>query len=416
MDGDDLRTEEIAWLAVPPAAAGPTADPPDYGEGVGHGHRYGDGDGEDLRPPRLRGRYLILAVVVGAVFVVGAIQNIRRATSGSPQATPTMQSPGPTPRTSSSRPSPVTATSTSPAPVQITSLNHALLPVPADWSLFVRAQSEVVRIDLARGRVTRTATPPSDLSSPDTFVFGRDRVLVHPSQPGVGYLVVDDRPAVTLADPSINYGLVFPGPGRGQLWSGNPDGDELTLVDFNGHALGPKMSVQPGWAVADGTGYVLFSDVGGVYEARPRRIRRVSPGELLAAGPTRLLVNECDSAHRCLRVAINRATGTRQVLGPRTEGYGVISPDGDTAAMIDPGASGTPSVTLLDLTSGRRRQLPITIEPNSFGGNLVWSPDSRWLFTTDAQWHLLAADRSGHVHTLPVRLTAAGSLGLRTAN
>src|SRR5258708_8731036 len=44
-------------------------------------------------------------------------------------------------------------------PVQVTSVGHPLLGVRAGWELFGLGPRQVVRIPLARARITRTAVP-----------------------------------------------------------------------------------------------------------------------------------------------------------------------------------------------------------------------------------------------------------------
>jgi hypothetical protein len=67
-------------------------------------------------------------------------------------------------------------------------------------------------------------------------------------------------------------------------------------------------------AVSDGAGYLLFSGTGGVYDARPGGLHRITTGSLLAAGPTGWLATDCDDDHRCVTVLIDRASGARRVV------------------------------------------------------------------------------------------------------
>jgi hypothetical protein len=165
----------------------------------------------------------------------------------------------------------------------------------------------------------------------------------------------------------------------------------------------------------------LFNGLGGVYDARPDGIRRVTTGALVAVGRTRWLTMECDDQDRCSSVVIDRASGARHVLGGTPSfvnaGIGVISPDGSTAAFLSVNpADGAPILRLLDLASGVDRALPrsITAGQAFSDGGLGWSPDSRWLFVARPNGHILAVDaRTSHVQDLGTGLTQISLLAIR---
>ncbi len=85
--------------------------------------------------------------------------------------------------------------------VTVTDLGHRLLDVPGGWELFGQGQGVVVRIELRRGRLTRTAVPQVGGASPIFFVVGADRAIVHPMDQVTGYVVPDAKPAVRCPSP-----------------------------------------------------------------------------------------------------------------------------------------------------------------------------------------------------------------------
>lgn len=94
---------------------------------------------------------------------------------------------------------------------------------------------------------------------------------------------------------------------------------------------------------------------------------------------------------------------------------GTVCPDGTSAALlrIGPGQNGT--VRLISLRTGAHRD--IAVGRLSQNASLVWSPDSRWLFTLAANGAIEAVDvRTGHVSGLgvalpPVSYLASGTPG-----
>jgi hypothetical protein len=374
-----------------------------------------DGEAPDLRP-RIRpgGWYLFILASLAALVVVGLVQR------GRPSAAPTPRpSPSRTPSSSAPIASP-TASATSPGlpePIAVTDLHRSLLDVPAGWDLYGRSADGVVRIELARGRITRTALPPLSTGGPVSFVVGPGGAIVRPMDAVTGYFVPDGHLPRELDRASMPSGPVFPGPDPAHIWISNiPDG-AMVLADFNGHRTGPVLQIpQSGGAWPDGRGYLMFSDIGGTYEAGPHGVRRITTGQVLAVGPTRWLTGECDDRHECTTQVIDRATGARTVLsaGRRDLNYapGAISPDGKLAAIL--GFSGSSqSIHLLDLTTGADRQIAVTLDPSNFDSTMVWSPDSRWLFSTTSG-RLSVIDRNGRDHKLAVSLPPVTQMGLRT--
>jgi WD40 repeat protein len=92
----------------------------------------------------------------------------------------------------------------------------------------------------------------------------------------------------------------------------------------------------------------------------------------------------------------------------------VISPDGATAALLLGGPPGTIAVELIDLATGHRRHVDLSLDDEVLDAAMVWSPDGRWLFTIGAGGTLRAIDRrTGGARSLGVSLPELRQLALR---
>jgi hypothetical protein len=301
--------------------------------------------------------------------------------------------------------------SRAPAAVTVTQAGHPLLGATGGWELFGLIAGEVVDIQPGRGRVTRTVIPPLMSTGPVSFVAGPGQVIIRPLDLVPGYLVADGQPARVLPGALSHGGPVFPGPARGQLWVQTASGNNtaISLATMDGHTLGVTIRFPGGDASllrarSDGSGYFLLPWAGGVYDARPGRLRLITTGTVVAVGPTRWLAVECGRPPRCAEVVIDQASGARRVLprhslsGPSAGAEmfpGAISPDGSTAAVFRAGKAGTPVLHLIDLASGADHLLPV--QGSTGTGTMAWSPDSRWLFVASAQGQKLLAINA---HTL----------------
>ena len=350
----------------------------------------------------------LLVSVAGLVAAVGFAQLPR---------------PGPVPAAAPVTPAP--SPTTSAPPVAVTTLGHSLLGVTGRWELFGRGDGRVVRIELARGRVTMTTLPVLLSDAPVSFVVTGDRALVRSLDEVPAYVVPDGRPARPMPPSLGRAGPAFAGPRPGTVWVQATEGPRPVL-ELHQAAGGPALAAirvpedNGLWeAGPDGTGRLVFRITGGVYLAGPSGLRRITTGALLAAGATRWLTLECDDAHRCRTVVTDRATGRHRAL-PVGLGVGVprgaIAPDGRTAAMFRVGPGGTVTPYLLDLGTGATRLIGLRLDQAAGEGTVVWSPDSRWLFAAGADGQIRAIDpATGQVTMLGVGLPELSQLAVRAA-
>jgi hypothetical protein len=332
---------------------------------------------------------------------------------------------------------------TAPA-ARIITAGHRLLGVTAGWELFARGPDEVLRIELAAGRVIQTYVPPLETASPDiAFVAGPHAVVIRPADLVPGYFIPDNGQAQPLTGLLAQGGPVVPGPaGTQAVWvtSGPATSPALSLVTLTGHRSGRSIRFPPGapqlpsTAVTDGRGDVLMTDGHfSVYDAGPGWDRLV-PGTVFAVGPATWLTDVCDVQYRhCRNEVIDAATGSRRpVPGPAADGAayafswpptGVISPDGRTAAVAEEGRNGLVTVHLIDLHTGATRDLSVAVRgPGGdlpLGGDasdqsMAWSPDGRWLFVAASDGELVAVNqRTGRAQSLGVRLPAVDQVAIR---
>jgi hypothetical protein len=397
--------DDVDWLDIEPAAGGAMAP-----------------------PRRPWPKWLTIAVLGAVVAVAVAVTNLeRRAPSAAhTSSTPTSTAPSSSssasstaPKTSAAQPTPHPALA-----VSVTRLGHPLLGASAGWELFGRGDQVLVRIEPAAGRITRTTIPVLLSSGPVFLVAGSDRVVIRPLDRVPGYVVPDGQPARQQSQVLNLEGPVFPGPTADQMWMQPADDHQpvMALTTLNGRRLPGFIPVPPESspfeAAADGAGYLLFPGIGGLYDARPDGLRRISTGSLLAVGPTGWLTLECDSGHRCHPVLISRENGARQVVNtemPLTFARGVLSPDGTTAAMMTAGPNGTVGFSLLDLTSGHRKVFAFFINQMDYQGAVAFSPDSKWLFVITADGSLSVIDpKTGAIRSLGAALPPLGQLVIRS--
>jgi hypothetical protein len=186
-----------------------------------------------------------------------------------------------------------------PRPAAVVSeAGHRLLGVTAGWELFGYGPAGLVRVQLARGRITRTAVPALGSTGPVSFVVGPNQAVVRPLDNVAGYLVPDGHPARSLSGALSHGGTVIPGPRPGTVWlQAGYQVTSLSLVRLDGS--GPKVSLRlppggPSLPVPDGQGFALVSGASSddLYDVRPGGFRRIA-GSLAAVGPTRWLTVDC---------------------------------------------------------------------------------------------------------------------------
>lgn len=392
-------------------------------EGAGNGGPEGAGNGgahtdvlEFGGPERARRAWPRWAAAAVAVAVLGLLAAHARRDA------PTVPLPA-LPSTPEAPSSAAVTPGTAPTGPLVTRLGGPLLGVTAGWEVLGRSPTEVVRLELARGLVTRTPVPPLSSSGPVSFVAGRTWTIIRPLDFVPGYLVPDGRAARDLPGALAVSGPAFPGPDGRTAWVPVADGGSgMRLVGADGRPTGIVAPVPAGleWSLRpDGTGHLMTSGTGGVYLVSPEGLRRLSTGSPLAVGPTRLLAVECDERHRCASVVVDRRTGARHVLDPDADEpqqpAGIISPDGTTAAMLTGDASfaGAGAVYLLDLATGARRALPLRVD-QATDGTLAWSPDGRWLFVATTGGRLRAVQAAtAQVSDLPPGLPPVTQVAVR---
>ncbi|HEX8093262.1 hypothetical protein [Jatrophihabitans sp.] len=403
MGRDDAYADDIDWLDVDSDATGGTGP-----------------------PRRPWPRWLTLTVTGVVVAVVVGFMNLARRDPTASSARPV-----PTPPASSTRPAPETSAAVPAQPlvpaVSVTELGHPLLGVKAGWELVGRGPDELVRIQPAAGRIISTALPDLRSGGPVYLLAGPDRVIVRPLDRVPAYVVADGQTAAELSPLLNEDGPAFPGPKPGQMWVRPADDHQpvMALATLDGKRLADFVPVPSGSstfdAIADGAGYLLFPGIGGLYQARPEGMRRISTGALLAAGPTGWLVIECDERYRCQTVLISRADGRRKTVADRALGRdsprGVISPDGSTVAVLTSRPEGTVEVAVLDVARGSwLRVVNLAVTQATLDGALAFSPDGKWLFAVTAGGSIAVINpRTSTASILDVPIPVLNQLVVRPA-
>lgn len=192
-----------------------------------------------------RGPKLLLFAVAAAAVALAVIAIVRAV--GSPARSPATPPRAAGSRSSASGPSAAASSGVvSASPVSVTILGYPLLGVHARWELFGRGTRVVVRIQFARGRITRTAHPALLSSGPVTFVADAQGALVRPIDFVPGYLIPDAEPAREAPGALRAGGPVFPGPDPRHLWvPSGTSGNRMVLVGMDGRRTGPSIAAPP---------------------------------------------------------------------------------------------------------------------------------------------------------------------------
>jgi hypothetical protein len=335
--------------------------------------------------------------------------------------------------------SPQSAKTPPPPPaIRVITVGHPLLGETAGWELFARGPDDLLRIQLAEGKITVTYVPQLQTANPDVaFVIGTHEAVIRSTDLVPGYIVPDGAQARALTGPLAGSGPLVPGPARTQAawaWvsSSLPTSPELSLVAMSGRRSGPTIRFTPGGpqlpatAVSDGRGYVLVTSGSfGAYDAGPGWDQPV-PGTVIAVGPTAWLVVTCErKGLHCRNEVVDIADGARRALPGPAAGNpynffswpptGVIAPDGSTAAVAATERNGTVTVHLINLRTGANRDLNIKLGADLSNQSMVWSPDSRWLFVAAADGKLVTVDAgTGRAERLQAPLPAVAQVAIRT--
>lgn len=324
----------------------------------------------------------VLIVLVAAVALVVAVSAVVSGSGGQEGASRAARSPTPSAVSPTFASSPHrTQRTTDPRPQVLT--QRAKFLTGGDWEVFARSSDTVYRIELRTGRITATGGVSSQSDSPTSFVAVPGAVVVRPLDTVPGFLVPDGRPARPLSRLLSNGGQILPGP-AGRLWMSDADGSQstMTLTDVDGDPTGTVVR-SPGALSSDGSGGLLMTDVGGVWEVRADLApHRITQGVVIAVGPHHYLAVNCDAEHRCSRYRYDKATDRPERLGPTdTDSLpdGTLSPDGRFAALSTWNYSGGATVTVQDLDSGRTVTTIETSGNSYLPGVAVFSPDSRHL-------------------------------------
>ena len=353
---------------------------------------------------------LVVVVLVGGTVVGLHVVLPPAVTTPAPATSPAGQASAlatPTPAPTPARPQPG-------APVVINAGGGPLLPGIGSGQVYAQSATGVFRIELATGRITRTATP--DLQEHASFLAESGWVLVKSRWSSTGVLVRDGQPAAPLPRQFDDEGFLHAGPG-GRLWMEPEPGTDPTASTtlqlanpdgrLSGRSITAPRSAAPYAIFPDGYGGVLMTNRGGVYRLEPggprqaAHIRLVSRGDLIAAGGRRLLVWDCDPRARCEMVLVDQRTGHRTLrqatartllaesgIGIDRNDYGdaSLSPDGTHLAVTANDSAGTFRTHVIDLRSGNDAVLPGEGPDSNVNRQLTWSPNSRWLLAlTDHQ-------------------------------
>jgi len=359
-------------------------------------------------------------VLGSAAFLLIGLAAVAAHLTGPPLGSPASDgAPSPTPSREAAPPG---------AEPQVTTLRRPWLRTSGAWELYVRTDAEVIRIQPAASRVTRTAVPGLPTTGQMSFLVAGAQAIVRPSGDSPGYVVPDGERAQPLPAPFGRGGVILPGPAADEVWltsrSRYSNRIEMRLVSVPSGTT-RRNAVLPGDAErpvrADGGGSFSFSAIGGTYRYAGDGYRRITTGSVLATGPSGWLAMECDAQHRCRNLLIDRLTGARRGVG-RTPSYGFeprltrLSPDGRWAALVAT-VNGQPlALHLLDLKRGTDRATTIQVNSQLQEGALAWSPDSAHLFVAGLAGRLWVLDpQTGRVSGVPGRLPPARQLTVKPA-
>jgi hypothetical protein len=275
------------------------------------------------------------------------------------------------------------------------------LPAAGDWEVYARSETEVIRLELRSGRLTRTPVPPLSGDGRVGFLATGTGVLVRPERAVPGYQVPDGKAAAPLPSALGHGGLVLPGPEPGQVWvSGTSrfsSRGEMLLASLSAGWLRVQASlpaVTYGPVQPDGAGSYYIASAGGTYVRVPGGYRRISTGSVLAASPRSLLTADCDERLRCRHALVDRRSGkirAVRLLPSVNAGLALVSlsPDSRYVAVGYRLGTQSPMLHVIDLATGADRQVQTPFDSGLPNGSVVWSPNGDYLAAVGAQGRLV---------------------------
>ena len=341
------------------------------------------------RPAGRRWPAVLAAALLTAAVVVAGARSVENSAGQAPRDNPPSLSPHP----------PAAATQSPPTGPPVVGRGPRL-PDAGRWEVFGRSETEVVRLELRSGRMTRTPAPRLAASDRVSFLATGSGVLVRPVRSVAGYQVRNEKMAEPLPPGLGRGGVILPGPQPDQVWiSGTSrfsNRGEMLLASLSAGWVRVQAglpAVTHGPVQSDGAGSYLVGSTGGTYVRVPGGYRRISTGTALAASRGSLLSAECDQRLQCRHLLVDRRTGSRRpvdLLPTLNAGLALVSlsPDGRYAAVAYRLATQSPALHLIDLRTGVDREVAMAFDAALATGSVAWSPTSDYLAVIGARGRL----------------------------
>lgn len=292
---------------------------------------------------------------------------------------------------------------------------------------------QVVRVDPATGNTVTYDVAQS--SGPSLIFAGPDWVFVPTVPFGArpGAVVLADDGTSTLIETGGSWPFVMSDDGSGRFWiidepAATSNGLRLYELSLDGEPTGSELTLSNYPLFVDPLGGFVVDAPGGSYRVTPEGAERLSSGRVLAAGRTRLLVEECDEFLDCGYAVVDREDGERTTVDPAEEigdrqtldaiGYWVT----DNAFNVEEDRL---LVTFWDGLGDRRQHSGVLdLETGAFAdfadlrgdGNLTvrWAPDGRSLLWLNSIGVLSVLDiETGESQRLSEDLGQLGAFALR---
>jgi hypothetical protein len=284
--------------------------------------------------------------------------------------------------------------------------SQPLLGAPTGITIVNVVGTDVERLDLDTGRVTRAAlAPPKAPGTDDSTQVDRQVVPL-----AEGALVQDQYATWfvprTGAPRVLGAATAVFGENRERGWIAVEAGSGTTLVPVDGHtgATGPPVPVFTVPVGASTAGFVemigpTLDDPGSiaVWDPSTRERRPIDTGTrkgvyvMATAGERVVWTGYCDGEQFTCGVNVTDvANGTTREYGDWSVRTLSLAPDGSAAVFVPIAGDGAGTPQYLDLASGRVTELP---GANGVG-RVVWGPGG-WLFYSTDEADSLAAWRPG---------------------